>query len=140
MVAKTKVISSHSIQRIGISSDSMHGWQSFWEPSIPPQVLAFRWVARWHKILTLDKLRRRKHIIISGCPKCLKNEETVHHLMIHCIFAHRVCSAILNMLDMHWVIAFQQWHLCIKYVRGNGRQCCMLTFGNFGLKGTTELS
>ena len=82
------------------SSHSIQEGKWFWDSTIPPRVLAFCWVVRSHKILTLDKLWRRKHIIINGCPMCLKVEESVHHLLIHCVFAHKVRSAILNVFDM----------------------------------------
>ena len=41
-------------------------------------------MVRNHKILTIDKLRRRNHFIVNGCPMCLKDEKMVHHLLIHC--------------------------------------------------------
>lgn len=50
------------------SSVRVGGWQSFWDPSILPRVLAFCWVVRNHKILTLDKLRRRNFVIVNECP------------------------------------------------------------------------
>ena len=37
-------------------------------------------------------------------PMCLEDEETVHHLMIHCHFAHRVWSILLEMFGMEWVM------------------------------------
>ena len=43
------------------NSSRGEGWQSFWDPYVPPRVLVFCCVARKHKILTIDKLRRRKH-------------------------------------------------------------------------------
>ena len=68
-------------------SHSIQGGKRFWDSTIPPRVLAFCWVERSHKILTLDKLRRCKHIIVNGCPMCLKDEESVLHLLIHCVCA-----------------------------------------------------
>ena len=35
---------------------------------------------------------------------CLKEEETVHHLLIHCKFACKVWSFALNCFDMKWVM------------------------------------
>ena len=103
------------------SSHSIQGGKRFWDSTIPPQVLAFYWVARSHKILSLDKLRRRKHINVNGCPMCLKDEESVYHLLIHRVFAHKVWSAILNLFDMQFVMPlteadlFHQWGLGSKY-------------------------
>ena len=82
------------------SSGGVEGWHNFWTPTVPPRVLVFCWIARLNKILTIDKLRRRCHIIINGCPMCLEDEETVHHLLIHCPFAHRVWSTLFEMFGM----------------------------------------
>ena len=67
-------------------------------------MLVFCWIERRHSILTIDNLRRSNIILVSGCPMCLKDEEKVHHLLIHCSFAHRVRSAILLIFDMQWVM------------------------------------
>lgn len=80
-------------------SVSMEGWERFWDPLIPLKVLAFCWVARNHKILTLENLRRNI-VIVNGCPICLNGEETVHHLLIHCHHAHKVWTAVINLFDM----------------------------------------
>lgn len=42
----------------------------FWDPSIPPRILVYRWVVSLHKILTMDQLKRRNYIIVNGCPLC----------------------------------------------------------------------
>ena len=79
-------------------------------------VVVFCWIERLHKVLTIDMLRRRNHIIINGCPMCLEDEEMVHHLLIHCPFAHRVWSKLFEMFGMEWVmprtveVLFVQWH------------------------------
>ena len=38
------------------------------------------------------------------CPLCLRDEESVHHLMIHCSFAYRVWIVIINLLDVNRVM------------------------------------
>ena len=102
--------------------DRAVGWYSFWDPLVPPRVLAFCWIARWHKILTIGKLRQRNHVIVNEYPMCLKDEELVHHLTIHCPFAYRVWIAILDMFGMQWVMPravddlFLQWRFGCKYI------------------------
>ena len=87
-------------------------------------MLAFCWVAKWHSILTIDKLNRRNHIIVNRCAMCLQDEETVHHLMIHCSFAHRIWLIILNIFDLRWVTQrlvdklFRHWRVGCKFVLG----------------------
>ena len=85
---------------MNVSSNSVQGWKSFWNTLVPPRVLVFCWIARRNSILTIDNLRRRNIILVNGCLMCLKDEETVHHHLIHCSFAHRVWSVILMMFDM----------------------------------------
>eukprot|EP00268_Persea_americana_P013258 TRINITY_DN15784_c0_g2_i1.p1 TRINITY_DN15784_c0_g2~~TRINITY_DN15784_c0_g2_i1.p1 ORF type:complete len:214 (-),score=16.90 TRINITY_DN15784_c0_g2_i1:200-841(-) len=102
----------------------MSGWKSFWDPSVPSRVLVFCGVAKKHKVLTIDKLRRRNQVIVNGCPMCLKDEETVHHLFIHCQFACKVWYFVLQCFDVNWVMPmnveelFLQWCFGRKGVRG----------------------
>ena len=35
---------------------------------------------------------------------CLQEEETVHHMLIHCKFASKVWSFVLYCFDMKWVM------------------------------------
>ena len=43
---------------IGVG-DRMVGWKRFWNPFVPLRIVVFCWVARLHKILTMDQLRRK---------------------------------------------------------------------------------
>ena len=55
---------------------------------------------------------------------CLEVEEKVHHLLIHCPFAHRVWSALFEMFGMEWVMPktvedlFVRWHWRYKFIQG----------------------
>lgn len=69
----------------------------FLNPSIFPRVLGFCWLARKEKFVTVNKLRRqRNHFIVNGCPRCSRDEETVHNLFIHCKFALSVWMALFS--------------------------------------------
>eukprot|EP00268_Persea_americana_P009584 TRINITY_DN13833_c0_g1_i1.p1 TRINITY_DN13833_c0_g1~~TRINITY_DN13833_c0_g1_i1.p1 ORF type:complete len:152 (+),score=17.53 TRINITY_DN13833_c0_g1_i1:3-458(+) len=54
---------------------------------------------------------------------CLKDEEGMRHLLIHCQFAYRVWMAVINMFEMQWVMPrsvadlFIQWRLRCKFFR-----------------------
>lgn len=84
---------------------------------------------RNHKILTLDKMRRRNFVIVNECPMCLKDDEMVHRVLIHCDFAHRVWIAVIHMFDMKWVMPrivedlFIQWRLGCKFVLSKNVRC-----------------
>lgn len=55
---------------------------------------------------------------------CLKDEESVHHLMIHYLFSSGVWIAILAMFGIQWVMPkivdylFHQWQSRYKYGHG----------------------
>ena len=56
---------------------------------------------------------------------CLKDEETAHHLLIHCQVTNKVWTAMLKFFYMSWVMPktvedlFLQWRLRSKFVRDN---------------------
>ena len=60
----------------------------------------FCWLARREYFLTIDNLRRRNHFIVNSFPMCLRDEETVNHLLIHCNFAYNVWVALFARFDM----------------------------------------
>ena len=94
-----------SLYNVLIDNSSVsYGWLRFWDRYIPPRVLVFRWLAMRGRILTMDNLRRRNHFIVNGCPMCLRDKETVNHLLIHCNFPYNVCVALFARFDMQWVI------------------------------------
>lgn len=49
----------------------MVDWRHFWNSYVPPRVLAFRWVASFQKILTMDQVRRKNYFFVNKCPLCL---------------------------------------------------------------------
>ena len=75
------------------------------------------------KILNLDNLIKLNIVIVNGWPMCLNDEETGHHLLIHCHYAYKLWTAVINLFDMEWVMPstvadlFVQWQLGCKFVR-----------------------
>lgn len=59
--------------------DSKGDYKRYWNELVPSGVLVFCWQARLQRILTKDKLNRRQHNIVNGCPMCLAEEETPNH-------------------------------------------------------------
>lgn len=47
---------------------------------------------------------RKGNSCAKGNSMCLRDEETVNHLMIPCPFAHRVRIFFLNMFEIQWVM------------------------------------
>lgn len=57
---------------------------SIWKLKAPPRVVICGWLALKKRILTVDSLRRRGRIVVNGCPMCLREEESIDHLMLYC--------------------------------------------------------
>lgn len=72
-----------------------------WNNLVSPRVFAFCWLARLHKILTMDNLKKRNAIIVNGRRMCLENEGTISHLLIHCSYAARVWGTIFKRFGMN---------------------------------------
>lgn len=81
-------------------------------------------MARHHKILTIDKLQRRNHILANGCILCLQNAEDVHHQFIHCSFTIKVLHVIFQLFVVDWVMPrtdtelFEHWKYGSSSYRG----------------------
>ena len=52
---------------------------------VPTKATFFAWEAVWGKILTLDKLQRRGWYLPNRCYLCGRDEESVHHILLHCL-------------------------------------------------------
>lgn len=72
----------------------------------------------------IDNSRRRNHFIVNGCPMCLRDEETVNHLLVHCNFAYNVWVALFARFDMQWVMPwsvaelFRRWLFRCHFTHG----------------------
>lgn len=70
--------------------------------SIPSKVSFFMWNVYFDKILTLDHLQSRGWNLANRCIICLKEEESVDHLFVHCDMVMLVWSFFLSYLKIHW--------------------------------------
>lgn len=68
------------------------------------RVAVFCWMARLQKILVVDNLKKRYHILVNGCPLCLAEEESPNHLLIHFTFSTKVWTDILSRFRLSWVM------------------------------------
>ena len=58
-----------------------------WVDKVPTKILFFAWEATWGKVLTLDRLQKRGWQLPNLCFLCGCEEESVNHILIHCIVA-----------------------------------------------------
>ena len=72
---------------------------SIWKIKAPPRVIIFRWIALRKRNLTMDNLRRRGRSVVNGCPVCLRDEESVDHLMLNCNTAQFIWNSVVEWFD-----------------------------------------
>uniref|UniRef100_A0A2N9EUJ9 Reverse transcriptase zinc-binding domain-containing protein n=1 Tax=Fagus sylvatica TaxID=28930 RepID=A0A2N9EUJ9_FAGSY len=78
-------------------------WKAIWKVKAPRRVAFFVWSAAWGKILTCDNLMRRGYSLAGWCCMCRKGWETGDHLLIHCVVATDLWSAVLRSFGVCWV-------------------------------------
>ncbi|KAL0015045.1 hypothetical protein SO802_002114 [Lithocarpus litseifolius] len=79
-------------------------WKGIWRVKAPRRVSFFIWCVAWNKILTGDNLRLRKLVFVDWCIMCRQCGETVDHLLLHCVTAHRLWSLALRSFGVSWVV------------------------------------
>eukprot|EP00253_Pinus_taeda_P034155 PITA_34155 len=65
-------------------------WGRIWSFKAWPKISHFLWMVGHRNILTWDKLRRRNFHGPSICHNCIKNEETLQHLLDTCPIANQI--------------------------------------------------
>ena len=91
-------ISSFSLSLSGISRER-NVLSNIWKINAPPRVVIFGWLALQKRILTMDNLRRRGRIVGNDCPMCLRNEESVDHLLLNCMVAQLIWRSVVEWFD-----------------------------------------
>ena len=79
-------------------------WKSIWRSKAPPRVAFFAWTAARSKILTLDNLKRRGMVMANRCWLCELEEESVDHLLLHCVAASALWNAFFTRFGLSWVM------------------------------------
>ncbi|XP_028127279.1 uncharacterized protein LOC114323799 [Camellia sinensis] len=90
-------------------------WKSVWVPGTPSKVAFFVWTASLGRILTIDNLIRRGHILVNWCCLCGQVAESIDHLFIHCSVSSRLWMLVVAIFAMVWVqpgslfVVLQSW-------------------------------
>ncbi|RVW38225.1 putative ribonuclease H protein [Vitis vinifera] len=71
-----------------------------WVDSVPTKVAFYAWEATWGRVLTLDRLQKRGWQLPNCCFLCGCEEETVNHLLIHCIVVRVLWDIVLGLSGM----------------------------------------
>ncbi|XP_028078613.1 uncharacterized protein LOC114280444 [Camellia sinensis] len=78
-------------------------WKCVWVPGTPSKVAFFVWTAMLGRVLTLDNLIRRGHILVNWCCLCCGAAESVDHLLIHCLESSRLWMLVVATFGLGWV-------------------------------------
>ena len=76
---------------------------NIWVDKVPTKILFFAWEATWGKVLTLDRLQKRGWQLPNRCFLCGCEEETVNHILIHCIVVKVLWDMICALFGVQWV-------------------------------------
>ncbi|RVW88076.1 Transposon TX1 uncharacterized 149 kDa protein [Vitis vinifera] len=75
-----------------------------WNANVQPKISFFAWEATWGKALTLDKVQKRGWALANRCFLCLKNEETIDHLLLHCSRTKVLWDLLFTIFGVSWVL------------------------------------
>ena len=99
----------------------------------------FAWEATWRKVLTLDHIQRRWWPLANKCFLCLKEEESVDHIIFHCVRTRVLCHFLFSLFGVSWLLpslvreALLRWHGFFVGTR-RGRLLLYAFFGLFRRK------
>lgn len=86
-----------------------------WRNWAPPRCKFFLWLATRDRCWTADRLAKRGLDHPVQCPLCDQEDETVHHLLISCVFSREVWFRICSLVNLRQFsparddLVFQDW-------------------------------
>ena len=51
----------------------------------------------------MDRFKRRGFSLTNRCPLCVKDEENIEHLLLHCLVVRGIWSFLLTSVGVAWV-------------------------------------
>jgi hypothetical protein len=87
-----------------IWSQKSLGWRrTMWKWDLTLKIKLFTWLALENKILTWDNLQGRGWEGPNICYLCLKEPESINHLLVNCPFTQKVWQRIIGGLKMRTI-------------------------------------
>ncbi|CAN1816373.1 Putative ribonuclease H protein At1g65750 [Linum perenne] len=98
------LITDQSSQHVEIN------WEKVWRWNGPHRIKFFLWLATNERLLTNAERARRHISIVSACPRCGSESESVGHVLRDCQFAAETCSNLGFQIDGRgWDDAVSSW-------------------------------
>ena len=103
--SKRGMFTERSFYSVLVPHDNTHfSWKHIWQSKAPLRVTFFAWTATLRKIIIVDNLLRKRHIIVvDWCYMCQNSGESVDHLLLHWIVSV-LWNAILSCVGLAWIL------------------------------------
>jgi hypothetical protein len=75
-------------------------WERIWKSWTPDKCHLFLWLVAHNYCWTANRLAHRNLPHLDRCPLCDKEEETINHLLVNCVFAHQFWFNLLQPIGM----------------------------------------
>ena len=85
--------------------------EGIWVSFVTTKVSFLAWKAAWGKNLTLDKFQRRGWHLPNRCFLCGYDEETIHHLLLHCSIVSPLWEIVLSLVGISLGSSLKQLRL-----------------------------
>ena len=79
-------------------------WSNIWKVWVHPRVSFFTWEATWGKTLALDQVQKRGWSLANRCFLCHVKEESINHLLVHCVKTRVMWELLFALFRVSWVL------------------------------------
>jgi hypothetical protein len=90
-------------------------WERIWKSWAPNKCRFLLWLVAHNRCWTTERLARRDLPHLDRCPLCDQEEETIHHLLVTCVFTRQFLSNLLQRVGLLGIspepseISFDDW-------------------------------